>query len=398
MEFYRLGYYQGLGGRLIHRIEELEPMNQNMRLDPNTMGCDWKPSLEFTIPKNWPPGVYLNKLISESGRESYIPFVVRQEVPAADFVVLLSTNTYHAYNNWGGKSLYSYNSREKVQSHAVSFNRPFKQNNGAGLLFQFEYNLIRWLEKEGYSLTYITDSDLHEHILDRAQCKTLIIAGHSEYWSMEMRQSVEKHTAKDINIGLFNANVAYWQVRMEADQQQRKDRVMVCYKQNAVNNDPIRFKSPKLTTYRWREPLVDMPENRLFGVMYVGIPKKTMPLIVTNADHWLYEGTGLKNGDQIEGVIGGEVDAYDAKLPGVEVKEHKKLAGVEIISHSPVELYGRQRYADVVWYNKPTGGKCFAVGTFYWNWFLDHTNYEDRARENKAIQQITRNALRKLLT
>jgi hypothetical protein len=298
---------------------------------------------------------------------------------------LLATNTYQAYDNWGGKSLYGYNSTGGKQARMVSFNRPHRNFHGAGLFFQFEYNLVRWLEKEGYALTYICDMDLHEQILDRSHIRTLLIAGHSEYWSMEMRQSVEKWSASKINLAVFSANCAYWQVRMEPDAHGNPNRLMVSYKQFATQEDPIRFTDPHRVTTRWRDQPVNMPEDRMFGIMYAGIPEAPAPLVVTNAKHWLYEGTGLKNGDKIPGVVGGEVDLYCGKLPGVEV-----------IASSPVMLYGKRRYANVAWYQKPTGGKVFAVGSFYWNWFLDPIHYKNRAHENKAIQQITRNALNEL--
>jgi hypothetical protein len=385
MEFYRMGYYQGLGARHMKTLKGLKAMPQNLKPDPQSYAANWAPSKAFRVPTDWPTGVYLNKLVDEDGYESYIFFVVREAVPTAYFAVLLATNTYQAYNNWGGKSLYTYNSSGGIQSLKVSLNRPHRHYYGAGLFFQFEYNLVRWLEKEGYSLTYVTDMDLHNKVLEKALVRALIIAGHSEYWSMEMRESVENMTASKINLAVFSANCAYWQVRMEPDAEGRSNRVMVSYKQFA-EQDPVRMTDPRRTSGLWREKPVNMPEDRMFGIMYSGIPEAPAPLVVTRADHWLYEGTGLKNGDTIPGVVGGEVDSYRGQLPGVEV-----------VASSPVTLYGKKRYAHVTWWEKPTGGKVFAVGTFYWNWFLDPIHNEHRAKAHPAIQQITRNALRELL-
>ncbi|SEN38558.1 N,N-dimethylformamidase beta subunit family domain-containing protein [Lihuaxuella thermophila] len=385
MEIYRMGYYGGLGARLMETVTGLKAMRQNLIPNPETMECSWEPSHVFHIPSHWPSGFYLNKLVDENGKESYIPFIVRETLPTADFAVLCATNTYHAYKNWGGRSLYSYNSKFGQQAMKVSFNRPFRDYYGAGLFFQFEYNLIRWLEKEGYSLTFISDMDLHNGILEKSRIKALLIAGHSEYWSMEMRKSVEKWSASEINLAVFSANVAYWQVRMQPDDAGRPNRLMVSYKQFAREKDPYRLKDKHLVTGRWRDQPVNMPEDQILGIMYSGIPEAPAPLVVSNLGHWLYEGTGLKRGDRIPGVVGGEVDTYRGKLPGVEV-----------IAHSPVMLYGKPNYADVAWYNKPGGGKVFSVGTFYWNWFLDSTHYTNRAKENQAIQQITRNALLEL--
>ncbi|WP_338134651.1 N,N-dimethylformamidase beta subunit family domain-containing protein [Staphylospora marina] len=386
MEIYRMGWYGGKGGRHMTTLNGFQASPQNLEPDPETYAADWTPTLEFRVPSDWPTGCYLVKLVDQDGREAYIFFVVRQQVPAGDLAVLLSTNTYQAYNNWGGKSLYGYNSTRGVQAHQVSLNRPYRSYYGSGLFFQFEYNLIRWLEMEGYSVTYLTDMDLHHRLLETSYVYALIIAGHSEYWSMDMRKSVEHLTASRMNLAVFSANCAYWQIRLEPDKYGRADRVMVSYKQFAVEKDPLAKIDPLKTTGLFRQAPVNMPEDRMFGIMYSGIPDAPAPLVITRADHWLFEGTGLKNGDRIPGVVGGEVDSYGGQLPGVEV-----------LAASPVMLYGKKKDAHVIWWKKPTGGKVFAVGTFYWNWFLDPIHHTQQAKENETIRRITSNALLALI-
>lgn len=385
MQVYRMGYYQGLGGRIMYTKTGCKEYKQKVFFKTSE-GCAWLPNYSLKIPASWPSGFYLNKLTDTKGRASYIPFVVRDEESSkADYVVLLATNTYQAYNNWGGKSLYAYNSTFGKQGKMVSYNRPYSSGEGAGLFFQFEYNLIRWLEKEGYHLTYICDVDVHQGILEQSKAKALIIAGHAEYWSMEMRRSIEKVTASRMNLANFSANVGYWQVRIDPDENHVGNPYLVSYKQFATSQDPFRFINSELVTTRFRDKPVSLPEDRVLGTMYIGIPEKVAPLRVTNPSHWLYKGTGLKRGDEIPGVVGGEVDGY------------YNLPGGEVIAGYPVMLYGKKRDATVVWYNKPTGRKAFSVGTFYWNWFLDPINHLNQAHENKQIQQITRNALRELV-
>ncbi|MDN4593645.1 N,N-dimethylformamidase beta subunit family domain-containing protein [Polycladomyces subterraneus] len=384
MEIYRMGWYGGKGGRLVEKIEGFPPVSQPSTPDPETMDAGWKPTHAIRIPDHWTTGFYLNKLVDEEGRQSYIPFVVRQSVPHADFAVLIATNTYHAYNAWGGKSLYSYNSTEGIQSSKVSFNRPFDDFFGAGQFFKFEYNLIRWLEKKGYSLTYLTDLDVHLGLLEKAQVKALIIAGHSEYWSMQMRNSIETLTNNRINLAVFGANVGYWQVRFEPDKEGRPNRVMVSYKQNA-DRDPYYYIHPELVTTRFRDKPVSKPEDQVFGIMYCGIPDHTASLVVADPNHWIYEGTGLRKGDKIPGVVGGEIDRYCGKIPGVQV-----------IAHSPAYCYGKPNYANVVWYPKPGGKAAFATGTFYWSWFLDPFGHTAQAAYNAKIERMTTNVLERL--
>ena len=53
-------------------------------------------------------------------------FVVRPAHPGRRSKILLqlATNTYNAYTNWGGHSLYGYHDRDGIQGHRVSFDRP----------------------------------------------------------------------------------------------------------------------------------------------------------------------------------------------------------------------------------------------------------------------------------
>jgi putative cell wall-binding protein len=381
LEFFRMGYYEGKGAEHVKTLTGMKAQIQKATPNPSTMDANWQPSVRFVIPNDWKTGFYLVKIVNKQREESYIPFVVREQQPNADFAVLIATNTYQAYNNWGGKSLYGYNSTNREPAVQVSFNRPYNERYGAGQFFNYEYNLIRWLEKKGYNLTYLTDTDVHENILSNSNIKALIIAGHDEYWTKEMRDYIEqKHNTGNMDIAVLSANVGYWQSRLE-----QNNRLLVCYKHRA-GEDPYNEIDPSYVTTLFRSPPVNRPEEGLFGMMYRGIPDKTMPLVVTNTDHWIYEGTTLKNGDQIEGVVGGEIDRYDKLNPNVE-----------LIARSPVKLYGHDSYSDVIWFNKPSGSKVFAVGTFYWNWFLDPYGHEGNASYNPNIERMTMNVLERMV-
>ncbi len=373
LEFYRMGYYGGKGAELKETVTGFDGHIQEAVKDPETLAANWQPSVTFTIPPDWETGTYLVKIVTDENKSSYMHFVVRETNPQADFLVLISTNTYQAYNNWGGKSLYTYNSWYNEAAMKVSFARPYTTRWGSGEFFVYEYNLIRWLEKNGYSLTYVTDTDLHKGILERARVNGLVISGHNEYWSKEMRDQVEAD--KTLNIGVFSANVGYWQVRYEDD-----FRTMVGYKANAAK-DPYQTIDPSRVTTRFRDAPVNRPEENLFGSMYRGIPQKTMPLVVTDESHWIYEGTGLKNGDKIEGVVGGEIDRSDF------------TENIDHIARSPVVVYGKPTVADVAWYRHPEGRKVFSVGTFYWNWFLDPYGHETKSTYNEKIDIMTANVM-----
>jgi hypothetical protein len=116
----------------------------------------------------WPSGVYLARLTARaSGRQAYVVFVVRDDTRRAALLFQSSVTTFAAYNNWGGRSLYAFNSAG-APARAVSFDRPYAMNpygvplDGAGdFLRRFEYNALRWLEREGYDVAYATDVDTH---------------------------------------------------------------------------------------------------------------------------------------------------------------------------------------------------------------------------------------------
>lgn len=390
-EIYRMGYYNGSGAKLMKQLPVHPPVKQTAHVNPKTMDANWKPVQTLKIPTDWPSGFYLIKLIATNGKGSYIPFVIHEKNPSADFAVLLATNTYEAYNGWGGKSLYTYNSSNHKASYMVSFNRPFDDENGSGQFFKFEYNLVRWLEKNNYNITYITDTDIDEGILNRSHIKTLIIAGHSEYWSSTERREIQSHTEKNLNLATFGANVGYWKVRFNKDDNGNPNRIMICYK-NATQEDPVFKKHPLMSTGKFIDPPFREPEEEVIGNSYNGIPDDlhTAPLVVSSPDHWIYKGTGLKKGDKIYGVIGGEINQYKGRIN----------AKVDVIAHSPVQVYKQKRYSDVVWGVRPSGTKFFATGTFLWSWFLDpfgHENLEkynpNFAHADPRIQQMTKNVL-----
>ncbi|WNB92675.1 N,N-dimethylformamidase beta subunit family domain-containing protein [Bacillus sp. NEB1478] len=381
IQVFRMGYYDEEGAELVKTINNLKPKKQSFAADPSTMKANWSPTVSLKINDTWRTGVYLAKLTNTSQKESYITFVVKDKHPEATIGVMIATNTYQAYNNWGGKSLYGYNSTNGDAAVNLSFDRPYNNGRGSGEFFAYEYNLIRWMEKQGYQMTYFTDTDIDNGLLSNLNSKLILIPGHAEYWTKAMRDSIQNETKSRKNLAVFNANVAYWQVRL-----QQNDRLMVGYKYRA-KEDPYLKTHPQEVTTKFRDEPVNRPEKEVLGLMYSGIPEqKQQPLVISNPAHWLFNGTSLKKGDKIPGVVGGEVDSYDGQMEGVE-----------IIAASPVNLYGESSMSHVIWYNKPTGGKVFAVGTFYWNWFLDSFGHESFAKPNKAIEKITTNAFTKLL-
>src|SRR5262249_1934073 len=145
-----------------------------------------------------------------------------------------------AYNNYPndsatGKSLYTFNSYgpNTVSGNAsavkVSFDRPMA-DTGLGNFHKWEVNFIRWLERSGYDTTYSSDVDRHTDGGALLTHKALLIAGHDEYWTKEMRDAVEAARDAGVHLGVFAANTSYTQIRLEPSAGNVPNRVVVEYR------------------------------------------------------------------------------------------------------------------------------------------------------------------------
>jgi hypothetical protein len=292
-------------------------------------GCGWPASTQFTIPPEWKSGYYSVTLMVEDRGGAFVQrgrrtasgeafFVLRAKQPGQTSRVLLqlATNTYNAYNNWGGHSLYAYHARAKLQGHRVSFDRP-----PASQFANWELPFVAWAESNQIALEYAVNSDLEFHPEILGAYKLVLSVGHDEYWSAPMRDNLEAYIAKEGNVAFFSGNTCCWQVRSE-DQ----GRALTSWKQS-FNSDPV-FPTGdhRLLTTLWSHHLVGRPENQLTGVGFLwgGYHRShgqfmdgPAAFTVHQPDHWLFAGTNLKRGDQFGGqdtIVGYECDGCEFKL------------------------------------------------------------------------------------
>ncbi|MEB3182388.1 MAG: N,N-dimethylformamidase beta subunit family domain-containing protein [Nostocaceae cyanobacterium] len=437
IEIFRMGWYGGAGARQIippitrGGIAQPPPIVDE---DTGLIECNWQSPYVLKIRGNsndstdWISGFYLAKLTaSQSGKQSYIIFVVRDDRRRSDILFQSSVTTYQAYNNWGGMSLYRWNSRG-MQARKVSFNRPYAASPnraatygvGAGEFltnFQpprrtssagWEYNMVRWLEKEGYDVSYATDVDTHENLLDvysgqpmLLMHKAFLAVGHDEYWSWEMRRNLELARDAGVSLGFFAANTGYWQIRFEPSLITRDvNRTIVSYKESAALDPFARDNNPTndyLVTTLWRNPPVNRPEDALIGVMYETFPVNADIFVDDTAPDWLLSGTQLdKNqtaasGKQLRlmGLLGYEVDRMFGNAPADTIR----------LAHSPYAYNNRTRYSDMTVYTAASGAMVFATGSIQWSWGLDDYNSPQLRPSvlSSDAQAITRNVMTKLL-
>jgi len=392
VEIFRMGWYGGLGGRRVTGAVERKGGTQPMP-EPDADGmirCNWSESYSLVIPKNWVSGFYLARITGKpSGKQNHVIFVVREE-RKADLLFQSSVTTYQAYNNWGGKSLYAHNSNG-APAKKVSFDRPYALPSGpADFLIGWEYDMVRWLEREGYDVTYGTNIDTHARPAMLRRVKAFLSVGHDEYWSWEMRANVEAARDAGIHLGFFSGNTCYWQIRLEDNL-----RTIVAHKETALKTDPLALDADTTNdarvTSRWRDAPVSRPEEALIGVMS-GESQIDGDIVIDDASHWVFANTKLANGDRLRGLLGYEVDA----IIGTQ-----SPPGLVRLAHSPyvkITNTSRTGFSDMTIYTAKSGAIVFAVGTIQWSWGLDgYGNAARSDRVNAAAQQITRNVLDRMI-
>ncbi|WP_405583267.1 N,N-dimethylformamidase beta subunit family domain-containing protein [Streptomyces sp. NBC_01190] len=386
VDVYRIGHYGGDGAAQVTASPRLSGIVQPLPLAAGrTVSCHhWWQSWRLQVPPYWRTGAYVAVLTTVDGYRSHIPFTVRDPVDArpADLLLLLPDVTWQAYNLFPedghtGASLYhAWDGEgrllgEEEAASTVSFDRPYA---GAGLPLHIghAYDFVRFAERYGYDLAYADARDLHAGRVDPTRYRGLIFPGHDEYWSVPMRRAAEAARAAGTSLVFLSANTMYWKVELTPSPSGAPDRLLKCSKGR---------KDGRSRSALWRDQ--GEPEQALLGVQYAGRVPQPSPLVVRNADHWLWEATGAGEGDRIPGLVAGEADHYYPRVPLPESTERILLA------HSPYESAdGRRRHQETSLYRAPSGAWVFAAGTFAWSPALDRPGHVDR-----RVQRATANLL-----
>lgn len=409
-QVFRLGWYQGLGGRLIYTSARLPGIVQPPPvIDPATraVSCaNWRDPVPLHIPATWVSGVYVVKLLSSDGFMRYASFVVRQDASASPAIFYTAALTYQAYNLWGGYSLYfghtgsvispSETYSRTTRAYVVSFDRPYADNAGLGAFPPNEYSLLRWLERSGYNLSYATDMDVDQTSVPLLRHRLLLFGGHDEYWTSAMRNHVTTARDAGVSLAFFSADDIYWHARLQASAL-GPDREVVCYREAGL--DPLLTTLPTSITTTWRKAPLNDSEDALLGQMYAGGVASVAPLVLASGATPFLKGTSLAPGAALPGLIGGEYDRVysDTSSP----------ASLVVLASSPIRCVncdagnGGSDIATATLYTAASGARVFDAGTFQWSWGLDDDSFDPhlppRPYSSPAIQQFTANLLAYLL-
>ena len=321
------------------------------------LGCDWPAATSLTVGDDWRSGYYEVTLtidVDGKQRRDHAFFVVRPSATNASTILLqLATNTWHAYNDFGGRNLYTGGTISSLQrpmargylhkpagagrrvttihppdpdmNTHVGYLRQHKLSPYAGSAGwpDWELPFIEWAEREGYTVDVCTNADLEHHPELLEPVRLLLSVGHDEYWSGPMRDTTEAFIARGGNVAFFSGNTSFWQVRMEDADDTGTATRMVGYK-GQFKSDPV-FDTPRMSelTSIWSDHLIGRPENHMTGVSFSRGGYHRIGKRVTNGaggytvhrhDHWLFEGTGIGYGDVLGAgatVVGYECDGCD---------------------------------------------------------------------------------------
>lgn len=324
----------------------------------DAQGCGWPPARMIDVDPAWRSGYYevlLEVEVDGKQRQSHAFFVVRPEIgrPTAPMLLALSTNTWHAYNDFGGKNLYTGGTSVALQRPMTAgfLHKPpgagrrvttvqipdpqmtahvgyLRLNHlspwaGSAGWPDWELPFLRWAEREGYAIDVVTNADLEDHpeLLSgegAASYPLYLSVGHDEYWSKGMRDCVEGFIARGGHAAFLSGNTAFWQVRLEDPTPEGPASTLVGYKA-LFNADPVSNTDRADTlSCMWSDRLLGRPENRMTGVSfarggYHRIGKRATRgaggYTVHRPDHWLFEGTGVGYGDLIG--AGGTTVGYE---------------------------------------------------------------------------------------
>jgi hypothetical protein len=440
IDIYRLGYYGGAGARLVATVRPSTavPQTQPACLRDESVrlyDCgNWAVSAAWAVPRDVMSGIYIARLVREDDatpswrpddagrgrggrgdapeagphaygalglgrlanalkepRASHIYFVVRDDASRSDLLFQTSDTTWQAYNRAGITSTYgSFDPADpQERAYKVSMNRPYvtRDYRAVNLVFNAEYPMVRWLESNGYDVSYTTGLDNDRRGTLIRNHKVFLSVGHDEYWSGPQRANVEAARDAGVHLAFFSGNDVFWKIRWEpsTDPSHTPYRTLVTYKETHANAkiDPL----PNVWTGTWRDarainPEGPKPENALKGSIFTVNAWRNDPLIVpaefAKLRFWRHtEVAQLKSGDSAVlgyGILGHEwnEDLDNGFRPAGLIR----MSTTTVNNVPYIQDYGTVYAAGtathhLTLFRAPSGALVFSAGTVQWAWGLD---------------------------
>ena len=407
---YRMGYYQGNGARQIAQVKPSAPLPQPqppcLTDASGLIDCgNWAVSAWWIIPSNAISGIYFARLTrSDTGGSSHIIFVVRDDASTSDLLMQTDDTTWQAYNQYGGNNLYTGTGpgtgSQGGRAYKVSYNRPFStrgQSSGNGashFVWYAEYPMVRFLEANGYDVTYTSglDTDRRGDLITNHIA--FLSVGHDEYWSGGARANVEAARDAGVNLAFLSGNAMYWKTRWEPsiDPSRTPNRTLVTYKES-LGNMPVDPEDPATWTGLWRDPRASppadggRPENGLTGTIFMvnrGSAAITVPATYSKLRVWRNTAVaGLRSGSLTlaHQTLGYEWDedldnqtvsngGPAARPAGLIDLSSTTVAGTDFLLDYGKTTGPHTATHHMTLYRAPSGALVFGAGTvqFVWGW------------------------------
>ena len=435
VDIYRMGYYGGDGARLITSLTPDITVSQNQpACNTNTVtglvDCgNWSVSATWNVPTTAVSGVYFARIYRTDGTSgaNQIPFVVTDNSSHSDILFMTSDETWQAYNDWGGYSLYSGTATgspwccsglDPGRAVQVSYNRPFATRydsispNGQDFFFYAEFPMIQFLEKNGYDISYASQMDVAQpgaaSMIE--QHKMLMNTGHSEYWDASDMGNITSARNAGVNLALFTGNTAWWKTRWANSQYgNERDRTLITYKESldSTQSDPA---DPPTWTGAWRDPRFSppgdggQPENALTGQLWevnCCSYADTVPSAYSKLRLWRNTAVAsLQSGQTYtmpSETLGYEWDSDvdNGFRPAGEIDMSQTCQKVlEKLYTVTEELVSDIACNSLTLYRAASGALVFDAGTIQWAWGLESDHDGDSQNPpDPAMQQATINLL-----
>ncbi|GAA1336907.1 hypothetical protein GCM10009660_18180 [Catellatospora bangladeshensis] len=420
LDIFRLGWYGGVGARQVGSVSRTTPQNQPpcLRDTPSALiDCgNWAVSVTWDVPADAVSGIYYARVTRhDNDLKNEIVFVVRDDTSKSKILFQTSDSTWVAYNRYGGNSLYFGDGPgQGGQAYKVSYNRPYTGGDGdENFIFNAEYPMLRFLERNGYDLSYTTDVDSARrgHLIKNHQ--VFMAVGHDEYWSNEQRANVEAAREAGVHLAFLTGNEIFWKTRWEKsiDSSETDWRTLACYKETkGTQNDNLDD-----WTGTWRDPRYSppqdggRPENALLGNIFTVNGRRDDSLQVPAA----YGKMRLWRHTPLQDMAPGTTYTFQPGTLGYEwntVEDNGyQPAGVGQFSRTTVAMldgpYVLQNHGDyytpdtkthaITYYKHPSGSLVFGAGTVQWAWGLDdeHAFLTNTPTSDIRMQQATVNLL-----
>ena len=331
--------------------------------------------------------------------ESYVVFVVRDR-RRAGLMFQCSDNTWQAYNRWPDHFALYDNGVERWWwggGVRVSFDRPYGRycqifnqplSQGSGEFLLWEFPIAHWLEREGHDVTYVSNDDTHHDPGGLRRARGFLSVGHDEYWTLEMFRNVQAAVGEGLNVAFLSGNAVCGRIQHGPgnDGGRSFERVGV-FGPPGGTRDFVAMKS-----LRHERPYA----HELVGAHSTGPVTGGADWTCRRPGHWLFEGTGMKEGDSIPGIVGWEWHGDPAPLPGLEVVASGPT------QDAPGKPNGGEYTATI--YPGPKGNVVFNASTIWWGdglseppGYMRPSVYTTPRGPDERVQRITRNLLARFL-